>query len=83
MSGMLSYLKEHTNVEVKKVLDPTLLLNQSDYDKIAYPERLEKEKYLLLYARRKNDKMTAYADRIAKKKRMESNRNKFASYECR
>lgn len=63
---MIPYLKEHTNVEVKKVLDPTLLLTQSDYDKIAYPQRLEKDKYLLLYVRRKNDKMTAYADRIAK-----------------
>ncbi len=64
--GMIPYLKEHTSVEVKRVLDPTLLLDQSDYDKIAYPNRLEKDKYLLLYARRKNDKMTAYADRIAK-----------------
>lgn len=63
---MVPYLKEHTNVEVKKVLDPTLLLEQKDYDKITYPERLEKEKYVLLYARRRNDKMTAYADKIAK-----------------
>lgn len=64
--GMLQYVKDHTNVEVEKVLDPTLLLNKEDYDTICYPERLEKEKYLLLYSRRRNDKMTAYADKLAK-----------------
>lgn len=63
--AMIPYLKEHTNVEVQKVLDPTLLLEQKDYDKMTYPKRLEKEKYLLLYARRRNDKMTEYADKIA------------------
>ena len=64
---MIPYLKEHTDVDVQKVIDPTLLLTQKDYDKITYPERVEKEKYVLLYARRKDDNMTAYADRIAKK----------------
>ncbi|MCR5147039.1 MAG: polysaccharide pyruvyl transferase family protein [Clostridia bacterium] len=63
---MIPYIKQHTSVEVKKVLDPTLLLEENDYKEITYPERLEKEKYVLLYARRRNDKMTAYADKLAK-----------------
>ena len=64
--GMVPYIKEHVNVEVQKVLDPTLLLDREDYDKITCKERLENEKYILLYARRRNDKMTAYADKLAK-----------------
>ena len=50
---------------VQKVLDPTLLLTQDDYDKIAVPERLEEQKYLLLYARRYNKKIFDYAERLA------------------
>lgn len=61
---MVPYVTEHTNVPVKKVVDPTLLLTSSDYDKIA-KERLEQGKYLLLYARRYNPKMEAYAEKIA------------------
>lgn len=61
---MVSYVKEHTKVEVQKVLDPTLLLEEKDYEQIT-EEPIEKEKYLLLYARRKNDKMNEYAEKIA------------------
>ena len=61
---MIPYLKEHTDVPVQKVLDPTLLLTSDDYDTIA-AETQEKEKYLLLYARRYNPKMEAYAERLA------------------
>lgn len=41
---MVPYVTEHTNVPVKKVVDPTLLLTSSDYDKIA-KERLEQGKF--------------------------------------
>ena len=61
---MVPYVTKHTNVPVKKVVDPTLLLMSSDYDKIA-EKRLEQEKYLLLYARRYNPKMEEYAEKIA------------------
>ena len=61
---MVPYVTKHTKVPVKKVVDPTLLLMSSDYDRIA-KERLEQEKYLLLYARRYNPKMEEYAERIA------------------
>lgn len=64
---MIPYVKEHTDVPVQKVLDPTLLLTSEDYDTIA-EERLVPEKYLLLYARRNNPKMNDYAEDLAKKK---------------
>lgn len=61
---MVPYITEHTNVPVKKVIDPTLLLIRSDYDTIA-TERLERDKYLLLYARRYNPQMEVYAEKLA------------------
>lgn len=64
-SLMVPYVKKHTNVPVKKVIDPTLLLTSSDYDKIA-TKRLENKKYLLLYARRYNPMMEKYAEKLAK-----------------
>lgn len=63
-SLMISYVTEHANVPVKKVIDPTLLLTKDDYDKIT-KERLEQDKYLLLYARRYNPQMEEFAEKIA------------------
>lgn len=63
---MIPYIKEQTNVPVQKVLDPTLLLTDRDYDTIA-TDRLEKEKYLLFYARRYNPKMEEYVEKLAAK----------------
>lgn len=51
---------------ITRVLDPTLLLNISDYNKLS-TKRLIKDDYLVLYARRHNDEMIAYAEKIAKK----------------
>lgn len=65
---MVPYVKEHVAVPVQKVIDPTLLLTKGDYDSIA-ADRLVEEPYLLLYARRYNPKMEAYAEKIAKDKR--------------
>ena len=62
---MIPYVKTHTSVPVQKVLDPTLLLNASDYNSIA-EKRIVPEKYLLLYARRYNPTMTEFAEKIAK-----------------
>lgn len=62
---MIPYVKEHTNLPVFRTIDPTLLLEAKDYEEITAP-RIEKEKYLLLYARRYNKKMFDYADRVAK-----------------
>ncbi|MBP3255302.1 MAG: polysaccharide pyruvyl transferase family protein [Clostridia bacterium] len=64
-NNMLEYVKKHTNVNVQKVLDPTLILNAEDYEKIT-AEKLENEKYLLLYSRRYNQNMYDFAEKIAK-----------------
>jgi len=64
---MIPYVKKHANVPVEKVIDPTLLLTSNDYDSIA-ADRLLNEPYLLLYARRYNPKMEAYAEKMAAEK---------------
>ncbi|WP_303804526.1 polysaccharide pyruvyl transferase family protein [Ruminococcus flavefaciens] len=61
---MIPYVREHTDVPVQKVVDPTLLLTSEDYDKIA-EKRIISEKYLLLYARRYNPTMNEYAEKLA------------------
>ncbi len=61
---MLQHVKEHVNIPVQKVIDPTLLLASEDYDAIA-EERQIKEKYLLLYTRRYNPEMEKYAEKLA------------------
>ena len=63
---MIEYVKEQTDVPVQRVIDPTLLLTAEDYDRIAAPQ--QDDKYLLLYARRYNPEMEAYAERIAAEK---------------
>lgn len=62
---MLPYVKKHTNVQVERVIDPTLLLDENEYESITAP-KIENEKYLLLYARRRNDKMNQFAEKMAK-----------------
>lgn len=64
--GMLPYIRERVGVRVEKVLDPTLLLTIEDFGRIEAP-RQEKERYILLYARRYNKAMFDYTDRKAKK----------------
>ncbi len=61
---MIPYVKEHTDVPVERVIDPTLLLTYEDYDELA-SERLVSEKYLLVYSRRYNPAMEAYAEKMA------------------
>ena len=67
-NNMLKYVKKIVNDEVivERVLDPTLLLNANEYEEICEPI-IEKEKYILLYARRKNEKMNEFAENLAKK----------------
>lgn len=63
---MIPYVSAHTSVDVKRTIDPTLLLTKEDYEHIANKDRLESKKYLLLYARRYNKAMEEYAERLAK-----------------
>lgn len=61
----IPYLKEHINsngIQVFRTIDPTLLLTTEDYDTIA-ASRIITEKYLLLYARRYNKEMEAFAEK--------------------
>lgn len=66
---MVLYVKEHTNVPVQRVVDPTLLHTSEKYDTIAVPERLEEEKYLLYYSRRYSPAMEEYAEKVAQENR--------------
>ena len=64
--GMVPYVKSHTNVPVTQVIDPTLLLPPESYAPIT-AEPQEEGKYLLMYARRYNPAMEAYAEEMAAK----------------
>lgn len=61
---MIPYVSGHSKAPVQKVLDPTLLLTREEYDGIA-TDRLIGDPYILLYARRYNPAMEAYAERLA------------------
>ena len=52
-------------VQVERVINPTLLSDENEYESIIAP-KIENEKYLLLYARRWNDKMNKFAEKMAK-----------------
>lgn len=62
--GMVPYVADKTTVPVTQVIDPTLLLDASAYEPIT-AEPQEEGQYLLLYARRYNPEMEAYAEKIA------------------
>lgn len=63
-SKMIPFIKGNTDIPVYRTIDPTLLLTAEDYSEITAP-RIEKSKYLLIYARRYNKKMFDYAERLA------------------
>jgi len=67
---MIPYVQQHVSVPVCRVIDPTLLLEEKDYHHIAAQQQSTK-KYVLLYARRYNPKMEAYAHAIAEKNEWE------------
>ena len=62
----IEFIKANSAVPVKKVLDPTLLFTQNDYECIT-AERIIEEPYILLYSRRYNKNMEEYADKLAEK----------------
>lgn len=64
---MVPYLKEHTDVPVQRVIDPTLLLTAEEYKPIIEEPKLE-EQYILLYSRRYSPKMEEYAEQLSKEK---------------
>ena len=62
----LEFLKKYTGVAVKRVADPTMLLESSDYNDII-ASRQEDERYLLYYSRRYNKSMEYFVDEVARK----------------
>jgi len=60
-------ISENISIPVKRVIDPTLLLEPADYEKIMVPNAYKDKKYILLYARRYNSKMEKYAEELSKK----------------
>lgn len=64
---MLPYVREHVDVPAERTIDPTLLLTSDDYDELASEQQYDFP-YLLLYTRRYDAKMEAYAEKLAKEK---------------
>lgn len=64
-STLISKIRAHVKVPVEEVLDPTLLLEEERYLQIA-EKRLESDQYLLLYVRRYNRQMEAFAEKLAR-----------------
>lgn len=61
---LLAFAAEQAGVPVRRVLDPTLLLTAREYDGLAASRQAERP-YLLLYARRYDPRMEAYAEKLA------------------
>lgn len=64
---LLNYIKSNTNCNVIQVLDPTLLLQKEDYERILKKPKVTKP-YLLIYRLDRNAKMLKLAHNIAKEK---------------
>lgn len=60
------WVKANVDAPVSRVLDPTLLLTGADYTPIVGELQMN-EPYVLLYSRRYNPAMEAYADRVAER----------------
>lgn len=65
---MIPYVRGKVNVPVERTIDPTLLLEASDYLDVTIESPYE-EPYILMYARRYNPKMEQYVRNIASKNR--------------
>ena len=55
-----------TDIPITETIDPTLLLDRCDYEKIMKEVKQEKP-YILLYSREYNPDMVRFADKLAKK----------------
>lgn len=66
---MLPYVKDHVDVPVHRVVDPTLLITQAELEQITSPRPIEGD-YLLLYSRRYNKAMEDFAIRLAQEKNL-------------
>lgn len=79
------YISNFTDKPVKKVVDPTLLLNESDYEEL-YLNRIIKDNYLLIYTLGPDDRLKVVAEKIAKERNLkivEINDYKKPNYFCK
>lgn len=58
-----------TELPINKTIDPTLLLDRSDYESIV-SEPQQDRPYILLYSRTYNSEMIKFADKLAKKHKL-------------
>jgi len=63
-------VKEKTGKTAIVTLDPTLLLESNDWDKLVNDKRPIKEKYLFLYYIREPKDLLKYAEKVAKEKNL-------------
>lgn len=61
------WIKELCNKNVEVLLDPTLLLEKNDYEKLEYKEFEQKEKYIFFYSPSFDRKICKYVKQIANK----------------
>lgn len=64
---MVEYVSSHTDAPVKRVVDPTLLLESDEYNPIIDTSIKSDKKYVLLYSRRYDADMEKYAIELAEK----------------
>lgn len=63
-------LQKHTNVPVKHVADPVLLLDKKDYMEFVGSERMIKEPYMLVYMVAKSDLLNAAVEKISRERNL-------------
>ncbi len=64
--SLQQYTQKFTNKNVEKVLDPTLLLEENDYDGLLLENKYGE--YILIYALGPDDRLTRIANKLAKEK---------------
>lgn len=77
------YAKRFTDKKVERVLDPTLLLEEKDYENLILDNKYGD--YILIYALGPDERLTAIANKIAKEKNaklIELNDKKIENYFC-
>lgn len=63
--NMIPFIKRNLDIPVARTIDPTLLLEKADYESIMAP-RQHSRPYLLIYSRRYNPEMEAFAMETAR-----------------
>lgn len=68
--SFVKMLSDITGKDVVSAVDPTLLLNESDYSTLITESPVNDKKYIFVYSLEDNDKMNDYANRLSRDKGM-------------